>query len=179
MEIRKFTKYLKVLYISYKIRNICAKIYKISVSNKIYSHIFQLFFSMVKKHLDIKRIRTEHRLTQSALSKLTGYPQGFISQMENMRDATPDAFVNKVVDVLGITNIDDYIREVDFKDLNVKNVSRSSIGHGAQYNDNAMADRLLTLLEKKDEQINNLTNETIRLKEEILRLKEQLFQLKN
>lgn len=133
---------------------------------------------MIKKHLDIKRIRSEHHLTQSALSKLTGYPQGFISQMENMRDATPDAFIDKVKEVLGISNIEDYVREVDFKDLNLSRVSNSSVGTGSQYNDNAIAERLLTILEKKEEQIKNLTEENFKLKEEILHLKEQLFQLR-
>lgn len=60
---------------------------------------------------DLQRIRKEKKVTQSELAKMTSYPQGFISEIENGKASAPEAFINKVAEIFNIAEIKGYIKE--------------------------------------------------------------------
>lgn len=130
--------------------------------------------------LDLKRIRKEQKLTQVKLSEITGYPQGFISQMENGNESIPNAFITILADKLHIANIDEYFVDKD-KEL-VKNdteeetrkITNLSIRKNAKWqNDSSYSiiQRLLTMIERKEEKIDNLEAEIREMRAKIIELK--------
>ena len=140
------------------------------------------------RQFDLQRIRIEKNLTQKKVAELTGYPQGFVSVIERGKASAPEAFINKVCEVFGVDNKDDYVKEVanitirktknaksskDSTDISEKKTSPvadpvvSMVGSPEQ----SLYSRFLDLLEKKERKIESLEREIERLKSENLDLK--------
>ena len=131
------------------------------------------------KQLDLKAIRKKYKVTQVKLSELTGYPQGFISQMENGREAMPKQFIDKVAKALGISDITPFL--IDNADVDMEKTSptitNSVVGSGSHLNsgisDNTFG-TMLQIIQEKDVRIKELSDKIEALKDEILDLKLKL-----
>lgn len=131
------------------------------------------------QRLDLKRIRRERKLTQVKLSEMTGYPQGFISQMENGNEAIPKSFITILADKLQIANIDQYFVDDD-KDAEARKVLNSCIGRNARWQNgssDSTIQRLLTMVERKEEKIDDLEAEMREMRAKIRELEAQIRNL--
>ena len=142
------------------------------------------------RRFDLQRIRIEKNLTQKRVSELTGYPQGFISEIERGLSSAPTGFINKVRDVFGIDNIEDYISEVANIVIREQKKSKSKkkstdistevgIASAADVEpatsamlEQSNVSRFLDLLAKKERKIEKLEQQIERLQAEINLLKE-------
>ena len=116
------------------------------------------------RQLDLQKIRGEQKVTQLRLAELTGYPQGFISQIERGKAPAPDAFIKKLQDVLGIDDLEPYLipDEIDLaKEQQIAELE------GSRNEDREMMKRLLSMLESREARI-------VKLEEQIDRLNEKL-----
>jgi transcriptional regulator with XRE-family HTH domain len=139
------------------------------------------------KRLDIKRIRKENKLTQMELAKLTGYPQGFISQMENGNESTPKAFITLVKERLNIGDISEYMFGDGSEDELEPKVVNSALGNGAKWlNGNSdaaiirmcdMIQQLMDRLDAKDAQLTAKDESIAEMKQTICRLEAELAHL--
>lgn len=129
------------------------------------------------RQLDLQRIRKEHNVTQLRLAELTKYPQSFISQIERGRVDAPEKFYKKLTEVLGIKDFEPYMlpERVEIVD------SKPQVQPEAQNNEpcsnsseeQKMASRLLDMIDRRDQRINELESENKRLHELLLRLYEK------
>lgn len=116
------------------------------------------------RQLDLQKIRGEQKVTQLRLAELTGYPQGFISQIERGKSPAPDAFVRKVQEVFGIDDLEPYLipDEIDLaKEQHIAELEER------KDEDRQIIKRLLTMLEKRDARITKLEDEIERLRNEL------------
>ena len=97
---------------------------------------------LVSRDIDLLRIRKEHHVTQRRLANLTNYPQGFISQIENRRVSAPIQFQQNLMEALGIPSLEPYYLP-----------SPQTVN------------RLLDIIDRRDERIRELENENKRLTE--------------
>ena len=139
--------------------------------------------------LDINRIRKERQLTQKQLAQLTSYPQGFISQIENGKAKCPLAFIEKVRDIFGITDIENYIideqPEPDGADKDNKAEEQvatsapvqeaSADSMATQSPDQFITMSFLTMLQRKEKRIEELEAENRELR---MKLNELLVEKK-
>ena len=116
------------------------------------------------RHLDIQRIRSERKITQKELSRLTGYPQGFISRMEQGKVSTPESFIDKVKEVFGIEDIMTY---VTLDGLSVNDEETCEVAVKTEMTDKTMVERLVRLLEKSQQRIDKLEQENEQLRERL------------
>lgn len=117
------------------------------------------------RRLDIQKIRAERKMTQKELSRLTDFPQGFISKMECGKVSTPESFIEKVKEVLKIDNIDRYVTfEPTTAEETVEPVK-------TEITDKMMIERLFNLLEKREARIEKLEYENDELRRELADLK--------
>lgn len=58
--------------------------------------------------IDIGKLRKDKGLTQTDLADILGVGQGFISQVENGKDAMPHDWEKILIDKYGISDISDY-----------------------------------------------------------------------
>ena len=129
------------------------------------------------RQLDLQRIRKEHNVTQLRLAELTKYPQSFISQIERGRVDATEKFYKKLTEVLGIKDFEPYMlpERVEIVD------SKPQVQPEAQNNEpcsnsseeQKMASRLLDMIDRRDQRINELESENKRLHELLLRLYEK------
>ena len=91
------------------------------------TNILQHIISYTMKTLDILRIRKEKKVTQKALADMLNINQSFLSNIENGRSPLPHDKMIKIIETLGITNPDEYMKEVADTN-NVKNVQRTILG---------------------------------------------------
>ena len=61
--------------------------------------------------IDLKRLRKDFCLTQSEVAKKCGYPQSFVSQMENGIKAAPDGFIQKMKESFEQIPVESYLME--------------------------------------------------------------------
>ena len=130
--------------------------------------------SKPKRRLDIQKIRSEKKLTQKELSRITGYPQGFISKMERGKAATPQSFIDKIRDLFEITDIDKYVsltmslQEEAPSDPEAKpEVKKPRRSEDAGMSDKQMIQRLFKMLEKREARIDKLERELDQLHHEL------------
>ncbi len=122
------------------------------------------------RQLDLQKIRGEQKVTQLRLAELTGYPQGFISQIERGKSPAPEAFVRKVQEVFGIVDLEPYLipDEIDLaKEQQIAELEE------AKNEERQIVQRLLTMLENRDARIMKLEAENDRLKVELETLRRQ------
>ncbi len=115
--------------------------------------------------LDLQRIRKEFKVTQLRLAELTGYPQGFLSRVENKKAPAPVELINKIANVLEISDIDEYI--VPDED----EVRRAAVVEQKQKIEQDRIDRLLSIIEHRDRRIEKLEAEVDRLRKIIDNMK--------
>ena len=63
------------------------------------------------EHINLQYIRKSHGLTQRQLAEKTGYPQGFISQIENGKAPAPAPFVVKLQEIFRMSNAELYSQQ--------------------------------------------------------------------
>ena len=117
------------------------------------------------KRIDLLRIRKEYKLTQVKLAELTKYPQGFISQIENGRVDSPAAFLIRLKEALGIDDLEPYyLPEGD------ELVVREALQLLKQRIDEqqSMNNKLMDMLDKRDERIRDLEGQVTKLQENLL-----------
>ena len=107
--------------------------------------------------LDLQKVRKVYNVTQLRLAELTGYPQGFISRVENRKAPAPAELINKVAEVFSIGNIDDFIIPDDDE---VRRALAIEERHNAEQ---ARLDRLIAIIETRDRQIEKLENQVAKL----------------
>ena len=117
--------------------------------------------SLTRK-LDLRKLRQTHNVTQQRLAELTDYPQSFISQMECGRVSVPDQFMKKLEEVLGIK---------DFEPFLVSEIQElpESVAEEISEDKKTIA-RLLSMIERRDEQISQLVSENTRLTQELFNI---------
>ena len=123
------------------------------------------------RQLDLQKIRGEQKLTQLRLAELTGYPQGFISQIERGKSPAPEQFVRKVQEVLGINDLEPYLipDEIDLaKEQQIAELEE------AKNEERQIVQRLLTMLENRDTRIMKLEAENDMLRAENDKLRSEL-----
>ena len=123
------------------------------------------------RQLDLQKIRGEQKLTQLRLAELTGYPQGFVSQIERGKSPAPEAFVRKVQEVLGINDLEPYLipDEIDLaKEQQIAELEE------AKNEERQIVQRLLTMLENRDARIMKLEAENDMLRAENDKLRAEL-----
>jgi transcriptional regulator with XRE-family HTH domain len=131
--------------------------------------------------LDIKRIRTENKLTQVKLAELTGYPQGFISQMENGNESIPASFVAILAEKLNITDINAYMYNDDTDTDSRHKMQNSCYGKNAKWQSGSSdltVQRLLDLIDKIDAKVDKKEAEILKLRQHISELEAQIRELK-
>ena len=123
------------------------------------------------RQLDLQKIRGEQKLTQLRLAELTGYPQGFISQIERGKSPAPEQFVRKVQEVLGIDDLEPYLipDEIDLaKEQQIAELEE------AKNEERQIVQRLLTMLENRDARIMKLEAENDMLRAENDKMRAEL-----
>lgn len=115
---------------------------------------------MVGRDIDLQRIRKEQKVTQQRLAELTQYPQSFISQIENGRVTAPQPFLAKLQNLFGIEDLEPYFiptpEEQAVKDATSEVDQRIS-------EQQSTINRLLDIIDRRDERIKDLENEIFRL----------------
>lgn len=116
--------------------------------------------------LNLKRIRQNYNVTQGQISQLTGYPQGFISLIENKRASVPMAFIEKLKESLHIEDITQYIGNLE-KGSKIKKSKNSNSAFDT-------IEILKNQIRHKDEIISSLTKSVAKLTDEIAALRDKL-----
>ena len=108
------------------------------------------------RNLDLQRIRKDYKVTQQRLAELTRYPQSFISQIENARVSTPEAFISALQSVLGIEDIEPYFIPSPEEKAAVEAHKEVEDRISEQQ---STINRLLDIIERRDERIKELEAE--------------------
>lgn len=122
--------------------------------------------------LDLHRIRKEHHVTQQRLAELTKYPQSFISQIERGRVDAPAKFLDKLSELLGITDFEPYLVPVSTVIGEEKPVTESR-PQAEKAEEQKTVSRLLDMLERRDKRITELENEVRQLHEILMKFYEK------
>ena len=121
--------------------------------------------NIVGRDIDLQRIRKDHKITQQRLAVLTKYPQSFISQVENRRVNVPGAFLQVLMQVLDIQDLEPYYlptpEEVEAQNMN-KALEDKAMGMQATIN------RLLDLIERQEKRIRELEDQLIHINEAVI-----------
>ena len=113
----------------------------------------------MSRNLDLQRIRKDYKVTQQRLAELTKYPQSFISQIENARVPTPEAFISALQNVLGITDIEPYFIPTTEEKAVIEAHNEVEERISEQQ---STINRLLDIIERRDERIKELEAEISR-----------------
>lgn len=105
------------------------------------------------RDLDLQRIRKDYKVTQQRLAELTKYPQSFLSQIENARVPTPEAFVTAVQKVLGIDDIEPYFVPTAEERAAQEATNVAEDRMAEQQN---LINRLLDMVDRRDERVREL-----------------------
>ena len=119
---------------------------------------------LVSRDIDLLRIRKEHHVTQRRLADLTNYPQGFISQIENRRVSAPIQFQQNLMEALGIPSLEPYYLPSPEEQV------AQNLANGANEFQQTV-NRLLDIIDRRDERIRELENENKRLQDIIIMCK--------
>lgn len=113
------------------------------------------------QRINLQHIRKSQGITQMQLAEMTGYPQGFISQIENGKAGAPEAFVQKLQEVFKMSEAEIY----SLRPAGEKEPPEDTGTSSAELAE--IVRRFINMVERRDEKI-------ARLEAEIERLKAQL-----
>lgn len=120
------------------------------------------------KYLDLKRIRKERKISQTELAKQLDYPQAYVSQIENRKRYAPQAFVNRVVEVLQMDNIDEYLvdapKKVIIHEDTAAGMDLDNVPVSDAQPDRSIEERLVGIIERCHEIIREKDLEIARLR---------------
>lgn len=130
---------------------------------------------------DLKRLRLSKGLRQSEMAAILGIPQSSISAMESGKTQVSQVYINKLVEKLAISNIEEFYYDVD-ESVNIhnegyigdnngynnyKNVTASTSADAVMITKISVMERdlgeLKEMLRKKDNRCDELQNEVMRL----------------
>ena len=114
---------------------------------------------MVGRDIDLQRIRKEQKVTQQRLAELTQYPQSFISQIENGRVTAPQSFLKKLQELFGIEDLEPYFIPTPEEQAVKEATSEVDMRISEQQ---STINRLLDMLDRRDERIKELEAEVSR-----------------
>lgn len=120
---------------------------------------------IVSRDIDLQRIRKDHKVTQQRLAELTKYPQSFISQIENRRVNAPAAFQKVLMEVLDISSLEPYYLPAPGDE---KFQNENAIRNDELRDQQLTINRLLDIIDRRDERIRELENDLRRMQEIIL-----------
>ena len=115
---------------------------------------------MRRRIIDLQRLRRDHKITQQRLALLTKYPQSYISQIENGRVDANDRFLTTLAEVLGIKDLEPYFSQSP-EEKSMQQANNPSDLQGT-------INRLLDMLDRRDERIRELETENKRLTDMLL-----------
>ena len=121
---------------------------------------------MVGRNLDLQRIRKEQKVTQQRLAELTQYPQSYISQIENGKALPPQQFLVKLQALFGIEDLEPYFIPTPEEQAVREAISEVDARISEQQ---STINRLLDMLERRDERVRELEAENKRLLEIMLK----------
>ena len=113
---------------------------------------------MATQQINLQYIRKAHGLTQIQLAEITGYPQGFISQIENGKASAPEAFVRKLCDLFKMSENEIYSSQPTGEKENV------DAPDGIHTDLGEIVRRFINMVERRDEKIEQLEAEVQRLR---------------
>lgn len=112
------------------------------------------------EHINLQYIRKSHGLTQRQLAEKTGYPQGFISQIENGKAPAPALFVAKLQEIFRMSNAELYSQQP------IGEQETQEAGD-PQADVREIVRRFINMVERRDEKIERLEAEIERLKAQL------------
>ena len=118
------------------------------------------------KRIDLQRIRKEKKLTQIQMAQLLGYPQSYISMVENQRSAASEEFLMAIRQKLKIKDIEPYYTEDNETQMLSKALDileRKLDDQQDNFN------RLIDIIDKRDERIQALEKEISLLQAALLK----------
>lgn len=109
------------------------------------------------QRINLQRIRKSQGITQMQLAEMTGYPQGFISQIENGKVGAPDAFVQKLRELFKMSLAEIYSPQPqgENEDAVEANATTAELAE--------IVRRFINMVERRDEKIEQLEAEIERL----------------
>lgn len=118
------------------------------------------------RRLDLQKIRGELGLTQVRVAEMTGYPQGFVSQVERGKVSCPEGFIEKLQEVYGLPNISEYVFEEE------ENKEPEAVPEVSE--EKSTIKRLFDLVERREARIEKLEAEIEQLRAENAELRERV-----
>lgn len=112
------------------------------------------------EHINLQYIRKSHGLTQRQLAEKTGYPQGFISQIENGKAPAPAPFVVKLQEIFRMSNAELYSQQPTGE-------QETQETGDPQADVREIVRRFINMVERRDEKIERLEVEIERLKAQL------------
>lgn len=112
------------------------------------------------QRINLQYIRKSQGVTQMQLAEMTGYPQGFISQIENGKVGAPEAFVQKLREIFKMSLAEIYSQQ-PMGETN-EDMSDASSAEVCE-----IVRRFMNMVERRDEKIERLEAEIERLKTQL------------
>lgn len=135
----------------YNISNICKK-FRVK---------YWQIFHIAMQRINLQHLRKVQGVTQIQLAELTGYPQGFISQIENGKAPAPAAFVEKLQEVFKMSEAEIY----SLRPAGEKEPPEDTGTSSAELAE--IVRRFINMVERRDEKIAQLEAEIERLKAQL------------
>ena len=112
------------------------------------------------QRINLQYIRKSQGITQMQLAEMTGYPQGFISQIENGKVGAPEAFVQKLREIFKMSLAEIYSPQPMGETS--EEISDASSAEVCE-----IVRRFMNMVERRDEKIERLEAEIERLKAQL------------
>ena len=125
------------------------------------------------QRINLQHLRKVQGVTQIQLAELTGYPQGFISQIENGKAPAPAAFVEKLQEAFKMSEAEIY----SLRPAGEKEPPEDTGTSSAELAE--IVRRFINMVERRDEKIAKLEAEIERLNNRLQSLLPQKADLKN
>ncbi|MBQ4462772.1 MAG: helix-turn-helix domain-containing protein [Bacteroidaceae bacterium] len=124
------------------------------------------------QRINLQHIRKTQGITQMQLAEMTGYPLGFISQIENGKAGAPEAFVQKLQEIFKMSLAEIYSQQPMGETS--EEVSDASSAEVCE-----IVRRFINMVERRDEKIAQLEAEIERLNNRLQSLLPQKADFKN
>lgn len=119
------------------------------------------------QRIDLKRLRRDYGLKQADVANKSGYPQSFISQMENGVKAAPAGFIEKMKEVYVDIPVDMYVSN----DANLKlRLNNDSVPGSTSVTENKLLKYLMEQnrdLQQQVKELNSKLRDVLALNQEM------------